>query len=112
EVSFDSSKSTLKQTAQNQLSKVVAILQTENGPYKIDVLGYTDSVGGREKNLSLSKARAQTVADFLVSSGLASNRLNRTEGRADESPIATNDTEAGRRENRRVEIVITGIEKG
>ena len=65
--------------------------------------GHTDSQGSDEYNLKLSKERAASVREFLVSKGIPASRLT-SEGYGESRPIATNNTAAGRQENRRVEI--------
>jgi len=74
----------------------------------IDVMGYTDSTGSEQYNLDLSKRRAESVANFLVSRGVARSRIE-TIGSGENYPIADNTTEAGRSQNRRVEIRITPV---
>ena len=68
------------------------------------IIGHTDSTGSAEYNLGLSKRRAQAVSDYLVSTGVAEEKL-REVGRGEEDPIASNDTAEGRAQNRRVEII-------
>jgi outer membrane protein OmpA-like peptidoglycan-associated protein len=78
----------------------------ENYPNtRIMVVGHSDSEGGKDTNLNLSERRAKTIADFLVNIGVDRGRLTAL-GRGDAEPIATNDTDAGRQWNRRVEIAI------
>jgi OOP family OmpA-OmpF porin len=72
---------------------------------KITVEGYTDSTGSYEKNQQLSKRRAQSVKKLMVQYGVDSSRITAV-GKGSLSPISTNDTEAGRAENRRIEIVV------
>ncbi len=72
----------------------------------IDVIGHTDSVGAESYNYDLSLRRADTVANFLIRRGVAGGRVA-AYGRGETEPIASNDTEAGRARNRRVELVIT-----
>ncbi len=69
------------------------------------VVGHTDSVGAASYNQSLSERRARSAADFIAANGLAQARLN-TLGAGENEPIATNDTDAGRSQNRRVEVAI------
>jgi OmpA-OmpF porin, OOP family len=71
----------------------------------IHVEGHTDNVGTAEYNLDLSLRRATAVRDFLVSQGVAAERLT-VEGLGFARPVAENDTEAGRQKNRRVDLVI------
>ncbi|MGD2074864.1 MAG: OmpA family protein [Gammaproteobacteria bacterium] len=69
------------------------------------IIGHTDSTGNDEYNMELSKRRAQSVADYLVSTGIDPDKL-RVVGRGENDPIASNDTEEGRAQNRRVDIVV------
>lgn len=72
---------------------------------RIMIVGHTDSQGGSERNLDFSERRAQAIASFLVEVGVNRARITAL-GRGDAEPIATNDTDAGRQWNRRVEIAI------
>ncbi|WAT17260.1 OmpA family protein [Aurantiacibacter sp. MUD11] len=74
----------------------------------IDVMGHTDSTGSEQYNLDLSRRRAESVANYLVSRGVARARIE-TIGYGEQYPIADNSTESGRAQNRRVEIRITPI---
>ena len=74
----------------------------------IDVMGHTDSTGSEQYNLDLSRRRAESVANYLVSRGVSRARIE-TIGYGEQYPIADNSTAAGRSENRRVEIRITPI---
>ncbi len=74
----------------------------------IDVMGHTDSTGSAQYNLDLSRRRAESVANYLVSRGVSRARIE-TIGYGEDYPIADNATEAGRAQNRRVEIRITPI---
>jgi outer membrane protein OmpA-like peptidoglycan-associated protein len=69
------------------------------------IVGHTDSTGNDEYNLGLSKRRAQSVVDYLVSTGVDRDKL-RVVGRGENDPIASNDTEEGRAQNRRVDIIV------
>lgn len=71
----------------------------------VDVIGHTDNVGGADYNLSLSRNRANSVAQVLFANGVPSSRVV-TIGRGEDSPIASNLNAAGRQQNRRVEIII------
>ena len=70
---------------------------------KFTVEGHTDSVGSASLNQKLSESRANSVRDFLVKEGIAADRLTAI-GYGEDKPIATNNTRAGRTQNRRVEI--------
>jgi len=69
------------------------------------IVGHTDAVGAREYNQTLSQRRASAAASYLTAQGVSSARLKAL-GRGETEPLATNDTEAGRQLNRRVEIAI------
>ena len=103
-VFFDSGQSALKPGARNTLSKIADQLRiSENA--RITIEGHTDSVGSDQSNQTLSERRAAAVRDYLVSRGVPENQIN-TAGLGETSPVATNDTPAGRQQNRRVELII------
>ena len=102
---FDTGKSALKTGARNALTKIAEQLRA-NADVRIAVEGHTDSVGSDELNQALSEKRAATVRDFLVARGIPAERITMT-GLGETAPVATNDTAAGRQQNRRVEMVIT-----
>lgn len=101
---FDYDKSTLRSESTSELDRVVSILQKEPG-IRIEISGHTDNRGAKEYNLTLSRDRAKTVVDYLISKGIDSSRLE-YKGYAFDEPIADNDTEEGRQLNRRVEFKI------
>lgn len=101
---FDSGKSQLKQGSRDTLRRIAGEL-SGNPNVTIVVEGHTDSVGSDEMNQRLSEARANAVRDFLVENGVSGDRI-RTVGRGESSPVAGNETAAGRQQNRRVELVI------
>ncbi|HKO02355.1 MAG TPA: OmpA family protein [Thermoanaerobaculia bacterium] len=105
-VLFDTGKTTLKPGAKRTLTRIAEQLSGDNSGTKIVVEGHTDSVGSTESNQALSVRRATAVRDYLVSQGLSADRVTAA-GRGEEAPIATNNTAAGRQQNRRVELVIT-----
>lgn len=76
----------------------------------IMIIGHTDALGSDAYNMKLSLQRANAVRDYAIAKGVASGRL-KTEGRGESEPIASNDTEEGRAQNRRVEIVIVANNK-
>lgn len=106
---FDFDKTDLKADARENIRNLVVSLN-ENPDTDILVIGHTDSKGTDAYNQGLSERRAQAVRNYAVSQGLAGNRM-RTEGKSFHEPIADNETEAGRAENRRVEIVIVANDK-
>ena len=101
-VSFKTATAVFTPESQKILDKVAATL-THAPLVKIEVAGYTDAAGNAQKNLELSKQRAQAVATYLASKGVAAERLSAV-GRGQEQPIADNATAAGRQKNRRVEL--------
>ena len=106
---FDFNSTALKPTAKENIAKLVETLNKEPNT-DILVLGHTDNVGTLGANQKVSDGRASSVKAFAVSQGLAGSRI-KTEGKNFAEPIASNDTEAGRAENRRVEIVIVANKK-
>ena len=72
---------------------------------KVEVQGHTDNVGTEDTNLRLSQRRAQAVRNYLISKGVRRSRLD-AKGYGNSAPIATNDTEDGRGQNRRVQFEI------
>ncbi|WP_299232966.1 OmpA family protein [uncultured Halomonas sp.] len=98
---FDSAE--LRPGAASELNKVARTLN-DNPEVRVTIAGHTDAVGTNEYNLGLSKDRADSVASYLSSQGVAGNRM-RTVGYGEERPVATNETDAGRAKNRRVEIM-------
>jgi len=106
DVLFDTGRYTLKPEAQIALAKVSTIL-TIYPDLKVQVEGYTDSVGSDDYNQKLSENRANAVHDFLIKNGVpAANVTSVGYGKAD--PVASNDTADGRRQNRRVNLVVSG----
>jgi outer membrane protein OmpA-like peptidoglycan-associated protein len=102
---FDSGQSALKAGARTALSRIADQLKV-NDQLTIAIEGHTDSVGSEELNQALSERRATAVRDYLVSRGIPAARMTVT-GLGKNSPVATNDTPAGRQQNRRVELVIS-----
>jgi outer membrane protein OmpA-like peptidoglycan-associated protein len=106
DVLFDTGQYSLKPGAREKLAKVAGILIAYPG-LNIAVGGYTDNVGGDEMNQKLSENRAGAVRDYLVQEGVTANTVSAT-GFGNSSPVASNDNSAGRQENRRVELVVSG----
>jgi len=104
-VVFPSGGSELLVSARNKLSEVATALQQGDATSKIVVEGHTDSIGSAEKNQALSERRAKSVRDALISQGVAAERVT-VAGYGSTRPVADNDSDAGRANNRRVEIVI------
>lgn len=97
----------LQPGVEGTLNEVARTLSSYNQTY-IDVLGHTDSTGSDAYNQALSERRAQSVADYLASRGVARARMG-IRGYGESQPIASNDTEAGRSQNRRVEIKVVPV---
>ena len=106
DVLFDTGKYTLKGDTKISLAKVAGILQAYPG-LKLQVEGYTDITGSDELNQKLSENRAGAVRDFLVSQGVSMDNISAT-GYGKASPVADNGTAAGRAQNRRVQLVVSG----
>lgn len=104
-VLFKTDKYELLPAAMVQLNQVADALTKNNPDAKIQVGGYTDSQGTEDHNQDLSEKRAQSVADYLVSRGVAKDRVT-AKGFGSASPIADNKSVEGRAQNRRVEIVV------
>lgn len=105
DVLFDTGKATLKPGATRDLDRLATALK-DNPSTRVKIEGYTDSVGSDSYNQDLSERRARAVADALQSRGVPADRYQ-IEGLGKEFPVATNDTPAGRQQNRRVEIVFS-----
>jgi outer membrane protein OmpA-like peptidoglycan-associated protein len=101
---FPSNKATLLPAANAKLDQIATVLQQQPDK-KILIEGHTDSTGSAALNAELSKARAEAVASYLSSRGIARENLT-TEGIGPNRPIASNDSPEGRATNRRVEITV------
>ena len=101
---FDVNSSNLRMAAQGNLNELARSLQDYEGT-DVLVVGHTDSTGEADYNQALSERRADAARNFLVGAGLESARITAM-GMGETEPIDTNDTAAGRQENRRVEVAI------
>ena len=106
DVLFDTGKYSLKSGAREKLAKVAGILLAYPG-LNIEVGGYTDNVGGDAMNQTLSENRASSVRDYLVQQGVATGAVS-AKGFGNTLPVASNDNSAGRQQNRRVELLVSG----
>ncbi len=106
DVLFDTAKFSLRPEAREKLAKVAGIVSGHPG-LRLDVEGHTDNVGGDDYNQNLSEQRGSAVRDYLTQQGMQQGSVS-TKGFGKTQPIATNDTAAGRQQNRRVELVISG----
>ncbi len=102
---FDVNKYDLKPESQVELDKLVQLLN-ENPTLKVEISGHTDNVGSPADNLVLSNNRAKSVVNYLISKGVAANRLS-YKGYGETKPVADNNTEEGRALNRRTEMKVT-----
>ena len=110
DVLFDFNKYSLKTDTQVKLAKVSGILLAYPN-LTLQVEGYTDNIGSDEYNQKLSEQRANAVRDFLVSQGVVQGNISAT-GLGKSNPIAENSTNAGRAQNRRVQLVVSGAAIG
>ena len=106
DVLFDTGKYSLRSGAREKLAKVAGILLAYPG-LNIEVGGYTDNVGGDQMNQTLSENRAGSVRDYLVQQGVAGNSVS-ARGFGNTLPVASNGNSAGRQQNRRVELLVSG----
>ncbi|MFA7588196.1 MAG: OmpA family protein [Novosphingobium sp.] len=106
-VTFDVGSYSLKPEFRATLDQIAQSM-TQYPNSLIDVYGHTDSTGSDAFNQTLSENRARTVANYLISRGVAAARI-RSQGYGETMPVASNDTDAGRQRNRRVEIKIVPI---
>ncbi len=103
-VYYETNSSNLKKESFVQLDRVVKYMN-DNPTHKVNVFGHTDFVASEDYNKWLSEKRAKSVYDYLVSKGISKDRLT-FKGFGKSAPVASNDTEEGRAQNRRVEIEI------
>jgi len=101
---FATDRSVLEPGADRHLERLVAFLQ-RYPERRVEIEGHTDNVGASEYNLGLSQRRAESVLNYLTQHGVVRSRLSAS-GLGQERPIASNQTAAGRQQNRRVEIII------
>jgi outer membrane protein OmpA-like peptidoglycan-associated protein len=106
DVLFDFNQATLKPGAKLRLAKVSGIILAYPD-LKLEIDGFTDNKGTPQYNMTLSDKRAKAVRDFLVAQGVGTDAVT-TKGFGESNPVATNATAAGRQQNRRVELVVSG----
>ncbi len=102
-ITFETNSAKLTDADKRILDEAISTIKASTSNH-IDVVGYTDNTGAASYNQKLSEKRAQSVVAYLINKGISSTRLFAS-GRGEENPIATNDTEAGRQANRRVELL-------
>ena len=105
DVLFDTGRATLKPGADRTVDRLAQALK-DNPNTKVQIEGHTDSVGGDDYNLALSERRAEAVADALRFRGVPADRYE-AKGLGKDFPVASNDSAAGRQQNRRVEIIFS-----
>jgi outer membrane protein OmpA-like peptidoglycan-associated protein len=103
-VTFEFNKATLTKESETILWRAYRALAA-NPKVRVVITGHTDNVGGQKFNQNLSLKRAQAVKNWLVKKGIPSRRM-RTVGRGENEPVASNKTEEGRAENRRMEFYV------
>jgi outer membrane protein OmpA-like peptidoglycan-associated protein len=106
DVLFDTAKHSLRPGAREKLAKVAGIISGHPG-LRLAVEGYTDSVGGDDYNQKLSEERGESVRDYLTQEGVVGSSVS-SKGFGKSQPVASNSTAAGRQQNRRVELVVSG----
>jgi len=99
-------KATLKPGAREKLARVAGILGS-HPDLKIEIEGHADSTGSEDYNQRLSERRAESVRAYIGQQGIAKAVVSAV-GFGESRPVATNGTAAGRQQNRRVEIIVTG----
>jgi len=102
-VRFDSGKATLTPSSGAVLQEVLTVLK-QNSSLKVEIQGHTDSTGSKDLNQRLSEARAKAVKAYFTASGIDADRLT-VRGFGPDRPAASNDTQEGRAQNRRVELM-------
>lgn len=103
-VTFETNRATLRAESESILTKAYNAL-VANPDAQVEISGHTDNVGSEAANQALSLKRAQSVRNWLVQKGIASNRMNAV-GKGENEPVASNDTDAGRADNRRIEFFV------
>lgn len=106
DVLFDTARSELKAGSLQKIYPLAEYLK-EHPETMVKIEGHTDSRGSEDYNAQLSQRRADSVREFLVSNGIAPNRIT-AQGMGENFPVATNSTASGRQQNRRVDVTITG----
>lgn len=106
---FDYDSSVVKGAARSNLTELANSLR-QYPDTEVLIVGHTDAQGSDTYNQGLSERRAEAAKNFLVTQGIPANRV-RTEGLGESEPVASNDTDAGRAQNRRVEVAIFASEE-
>jgi outer membrane protein OmpA-like peptidoglycan-associated protein len=104
---FASKSYNLEPESEVELNKLYTLL-SHNANLRIEIGGHTDNIGDDNANMILSKNRAKAVMDYLIEKGISKDRLS-YKGYGETKPIASNDTDEGRAQNRRTEVKVIGI---
>ena len=104
DILFDVNKATIKPESMKEINRIKAIMD-QNPKVRYEVQGHTDGSGDAASNQKLSERRAQAIVDKMVELGVSRSRLVAV-GKGESEPISSNDSEAGRAKNRRVEFVV------
>lgn len=108
QILFESGLARIDRQSADTLDKLIAVTRRCSG-LQIEIEGHTDATGGAAANRELSSARAEAVRNYFVTSGIEAERLTSV-GYGEEDPVATNRTEEGRRQNRRIEFTVSNTE--
>ena len=116
---FTTGNANLSAAAKSALSKFANNVLNQNRDMDVSIYGYTDNQGwknstaaqSQQKNLNLSQERAQSVSSYLLSCGVSTNQIKSVLGMGESDPVASNDTAAGREQNRRVEVYMYASEQ-
>ena len=116
---FTTGNANLSAAAKSALSKFANNVLNQNRDMDVSIYGYTDNQGwknstaaqSQQKNLNLSQERAQSVSSYLLSCGVSTNQIKSVQGMGESDPVASNDTAAGREQNRRVEVYMYASEQ-
>lgn len=103
DLQFETGKAIIKDESKPSLDILAELLKSKN--LILTLIGHTDNVGTESDNLILSKKRAEAVKNYLVSKGVDSSNIT-TIGKGETEPLVSNETEQGRKKNRRVEFII------
>lgn len=106
---FDVNSADLRAAGKAELDELASALGKVKRVDSVSIVGHTDSSGAASYNQGLSERRANAVSSYLSSKGVSSSVIS-TSGRGEDSPVADNATKAGRQKNRRVDIVVKGVE--
>ena len=107
---FATGKADLSQSAKNSLAQLAEVMNT-NKDCDVAIIGHTDSTGSDAVNQPLSVNRAKSVDSYLKSCGVSASQIKSVEGQGSSNPVADNSTEAGRKQNRRVEVYMYASKK-